>query len=1544
MNKEATRAGVGQGSPTRPDLAVLVIGASNADMASLVHVLLALPSNVSLAVILVFQHHDAPSRAVLELALGARASTLAAVTDGAPVEVGRIFLTGPGLAVTVSAGRFHTRSAGGLGSGRETLDHLLTSLAADQDKYTIDLMLAAAGNEGALGATAVKKAGGLVLAEQAATARSAGPDAPTEFADLVLPLRDLPARIALHTRQVARWRAAQAVPNAGRLLNRVTDVLHERTGHDFRGYKRDTLLRRIQRRMQVLGTDEAEAYIVLLRTHPGEVQLLFNELLVSVASFFRDPHEFEFLQARIVPRLFDGKGRGDQVCVWVPGCSTGEEAYSVAMLLCEYAAGLDAPPAVKIFASDIDERALAFARAGRYGEGIADAVGPERLARWFSKQGGAYSVSRSLRDSCVFSQHSVIRDAPFSRLDLVSCQNLMIYMDAGLQAQVIPLLQFGLRPGGFLFFGNAETASRHATLFRPLGLAPYILQRLSMEAPPPDFPSMTAGRPRAGTAALPCVRPAGEALARRAEHVAQRHAPAYAVIDAKFDVLHFSSKAKRYIRPSGSTASPNLLSLVHANLQPGLQGVLTTAVQERRPVETIGLQMDASDAWDLVDVTVEPLPDTSEPSPAFIVLFRDHKVRMAGDASRPIAADGQVQRLEAELHVTRERLQAAIEDLKDANEELRISNEELQASKDGLQSFNEKLTTVNGELEHRLAELAHTSSDMKNLLESTQIAMLFLDKESRVASYTPASKEVFHLAEAGIGQPIADISPRVAYPELQEDVRQVVQTLGTVSREVGDPATRRRYMARVLPYCNGNRMIAGTVVTFTDVMPLTHAEAALRDSEERYRTLFNSMDQGFALIEVRAAPGEPTDFRFIEVNHAFEAQVTLVGARGRWMRDLLPGHEEEWYSLFAGVVLTGEPVRTERQAQVLGERWFDLFAFRVGSPAGRRVGVLSTDVTSRRRNEQALRENEARLQLALDAASMGSFVWHVAENRTEADERLLALCGLPPGDMLGRAGVLSSFLHPEDRTRYAGKVATMLDPLGSGAFSGEFRAAMPDGSQRWLGIAVQAQFGGEPRRAVRAVGTMVDITARKSAEAALRDSEERFRGFANNRTATLWIAAGHGERLEYLSPAFERMFGDPRDRTMADIRRWDALVHPEDRREATSFMAHAVQGGVTVANYRMIRPSDGVVRWLRATGFPVRGAQSAIVSVAGILQDLTDAEVTAAALLEERERFCTLVEDIPHLVWRSDNSGLWTWASRQWLDYTGQIQEQSYGWGWLDAVHPNDRETMLQAWREALPKGWLEVENRLRRASDGEWRWHQTRAVPLRGAPGPGHPDGQILEWLAVSNDIEDLKRLQGGLEVLVAELQHRTRNVLSVARNFARRSFAPSPERDEYDARLTALGRVQGFLSRLPAGLVPLAELVSAELDATEGGEARRIMAEGPQVDLQGDGVQPMALALHELATNAVKHGALSRASGRLAITWRIEGSGAAARLTLDWRETGVPIPTGLPARRGFGTELISRALPYQLKADTELRFTPDGIHCIITLPADKFSVGRPA
>jgi PAS domain S-box-containing protein len=331
-----------------------------------------------------------------------------------------------------------------------------------------------------------------------------------------------------------------------------------------------------------------------------------------------------------------------------------------------------------------------------------------------------------------------------------------------------------------------------------------------------------------------------------------------------------------------------------------------------------------------------------------------------------------------------------------------------------------------------------------------------------------------------------------------------------------------------------------------------------------------------------------------------------------------------------------------------------------------------------------------------------------------------------------------------------------------------------------------------------------------------------------------------------------------------------------------------------------------------------------------------------AQLRESEERFRTLAEGIPPLVWRSCDEGRWTWASPQWRDYTGQSQAESRDLGWLEAVHPEDRARTMAAWHDAHSRGGLDVECRVRRASDGAWRWHQTRAVPVRGGPTAERPEDRVAEWLGTTMDIEELKRLGAQQAVLVAELLHRTRNLLAVVGNVARRSIAPQPGRDEYDKRLSALGRVQGFLARSSAYVVPLRELVEAELQAAGDGVSDRVTVDGPPVALPGEGVQAVALALHELATNAVKYGAIAQPAGRLSVSWRVEDGEGGPRLHIAWKESGVSMPDGPPARRGYGSELITRALPYQMQAETALEFTPDGVRCRITLPADAFRAGE--
>ncbi len=332
------------------------------------------------------------------------------------------------------------------------------------------------------------------------------------------------------------------------------------------------------------------------------------------------------------------------------------------------------------------------------------------------------------------------------------------------------------------------------------------------------------------------------------------------------------------------------------------------------------------------------------------------------------------------------------------------------------------------------------------------------------------------------------------------------------------------------------------------------------------------------------------------------------------------------------------------------------------------------------------------------------------------------------------------------------------------------------------------------------------------------------------------------------------------------------------------------------------------------------------------------------ALQDTIENLRTLVEGIPQLVWRSCNQGRWTWASPQWLAYTGQTQEESHGLGWLDAVHPADRAATMRDWEAATTQGDVVAEFRLRRASDGAWRWHQTRSMPVRGAPEPGWPDGRILEWLGTTTDIEELKQLQGRQSVLVAELQHRTRNLLAVVSAIARRNLGQSEGSLEFQLRLATLGRVQGFLSRTGDWSLDLSELVRAELEGVGNGLSRKATVEGPPVALPGDKAQPVALALHELATNAVKYGALAQSAASLSVTWRVEGgTGEGRQLLLEWRESGVAMPPQAARGRGYGTELIERALPYQLKAKTELVFGEDGVHCTLMLPLGPAAAREP-
>lgn len=862
VSRKTKRQGPPQASPSLPT-ACVGIGASSQGVEALRRLIAALPPDTGAAFVVALRLDNGCDVAALVRQLAARSPMpVAPATDGAALERNKIWVGGAGELTTVELGRLRVAPVVGPTDGQGAVDSLLISITEAYQEAAVVIVLAGLGSHGTSGVAATKRCGGLALAEVEGAPREPAGNAITaaSIADLSLPVDRMPRELATYITALAATeegggRGQTPPEEVGQQLGRIAAILRNATGNDFHGYKHATFLRRIERRMQVLQIDDSERYIERLRSDASEIQHLFQDLLIGVTQFFRDPKEFEIVEREVVPALFEGRGAGDHIRIWVLGCATGEEAYSLAMLLREHMATLESPPHVQIFATDIDARALAVARAGRYAESIAKEVAPERLARWFVKEGATYSVVKELREMCIFSPHNLVRDAPFSRIDLLSCRNLLIYLNGELQDRVTPIFHFSLRPGGYLFLGPAENVSRHQKLFAPIDRKNRIFRRLETASrAPPDFHLS----PRAERLA-----PAGDSLGRhhppqplagrigrRVDQIAERYAPAYVVIDENEDVVHFSGRTGRFLEPAPGTATLSLLNLVHRDLRLDLRTALHTASTQGRRVEARNVRLGANGDARQVNIIVEPIAGGPDEASGLFVLFQD--AGPAGEAApgvgESLSTDENVLRLEAELRLTKDRLQTTIEELESTNEELKASNEEyqsineelqsaneeLETSKEELQAVNEELQTVNGELAHRVGELGRANSDLKNLLESTQIATIFLDNDLRLRTFTPAASDIFHVIESDVGRPIAHISPRVAYPELQGDVRKVAKSLGQVEREVSSLDEDRQFVVRVLPYRSVDNFIAGVVVTFLEITGTAHAEAALRASERRF--------------------------------------------------------------------------------------------------------------------------------------------------------------------------------------------------------------------------------------------------------------------------------------------------------------------------------------------------------------------------------------------------------------------------------------------------------------------------------------------------------------------------------------------------------------------------------------------------------------------------------------------------------------------------------------------------------------------------------------
>lgn len=838
----------------KPLKLIVGIGASAGGLEAFNTFFANLPADSGMAFVLV--QHLSPDHESMLTEILARAAPIPVVEaeDGMQLEPNRVHVIPPDATLTVKGGRLVVVKPAPPRSSRRPIDTFFASLAMDQNENAVSIVLSGVGSDGSIGLAAVKEAGGLTIA-QAEFDHHAMPGMPQSAAatgqvDYVLHVEEMPAKLIEYRNHLAlvadRKDGDGTRTDAAEHLAAVLAVLRAKTGHDFAKYKIKTVTRRVQRRMQVLQADTVPAYIKHLREDPAEPNMLFRDLLIGVTEFFRDAEAFRGLSTAI-EAVLERDGEEQSFRVWVPACSTGEEVYSLAITLRELLDARGANLDVQIFGTDIDDRAVDFARAGRY-QRIAG-ISPERLKRWFVENEGAFSPTQRIRGMCIFSVHNVAKDPPFSKLDLISCRNLMIYMATDLQDRVLRTFHYALKPDGLLFLGMSEGVSGHTELFALQDKASHIFQRRDGDAAFPAMP-MPSQAPAPNRFAGEPGR--GDRVDRGVRAALAKFSPVFLVVDRHNSIVRYSGgEVARYLEPSAGAASLSLQSNLRKNLRVVVRTALQSAVKtgEGKVVDNVPLLVDGQQR--LLSVIVEPVQDSGGEA-LYVVAF--HDIRMT--APEPTqAADGRIRSpetaAEQELRATRAQLQATIGDLETANEEmksaseeyqsvneeLQSTNEELQTSKEEMQSINEELQTVNAEMMAKNDLLSNLNSDLQNLLDSTQIATIFLDENLRIKNFTPGMADIFSLRETDRGRPLTDIVSLLAYDDLRRDTAKVLRELTVLERELELNDRGASFVMRIRPYRSIERVIDGVVITFVDVTERKKAERAQEISERRFSAI-----------------------------------------------------------------------------------------------------------------------------------------------------------------------------------------------------------------------------------------------------------------------------------------------------------------------------------------------------------------------------------------------------------------------------------------------------------------------------------------------------------------------------------------------------------------------------------------------------------------------------------------------------------------------------------------------------------------------------------
>jgi len=994
--RKRAAAAAAKSAAAAADFPVVGIGASAGGLAAIEEFLAAMPSGESLGMAFVLVQHLDPDHKSMLLDLVKRYTHMevAWAEDGMEVRPSCAYVMPPNKDMALVGGRLVLVDPEAPRGQRLPIDYFFRSLAADQRERAVCIVLSGTGSDGTLGLRAIKGEGGMAIAQSPDTAGYDGMPRSaiaTGLVDYVLAPADMPEQLLGYVSRAfgrAPQPARATAPGGPDLLLEVLHLLRDRSGHDFTHYKTNTLRRRVERRMAVTRIERMEDYLALLRRDSLEVETLFRELLIGVTNFFRDAPAFEALAAEALPPLVAARAPGDPVRVWVPGCSTGEEAYSIAMLLLEQAGNVKRNVPTQVFATDIDAEAIERARVGVYPSSISADVSPERLARFFVQDGDTYRVAKTVRDCLVFAKQDVTKDPPFSRVDLISCRNLLIYMDGDLQQKLMPLFHYALNPDGYLFLGSSETVGDAADLFAPVDKKWKLFQRRGTVTPRQLLTTAMPLRAVAGDGRRPPLQEVP--LRVRVRDLAERtlldkHAPACVVINAEGDVLYIHGHTGRFLEPPPGEPSGSLLKMAREGLRLEITAGVRKALAQKETVRYERLRVRTDGGVALVNLIIEPMPGPDAVKGVMLVLFEDVPVTadvVGATAAEPIAdreqriadLDRELSAKEEYLRTTVEELETSNEELKSTNEEMQSSNEELQStneeletSREELQSVNEELVTVNSELQQKIEELSRANNDMNNMLAGTGIGTLFVDRQLLITRFTTAVTAIMNLIPTDVGRPLNDIAPRLKGDvDLVAAVTSVLDTLAPVEMQV-ESGGGRLYQMRVVPYRTLENVIEGAVLTFVDVTDQRQAEEALRESEIRFRTIFEEAPLGVALIDSLTGQIYEVNPRFAEIAGRTTAEMATID----WMSITHPDDVQEDLDNMAllnagkipGFTMNKRYLRPDGSVVWINMTIAPMIVTDKGQP---RHLCMIEDITARKQAEAALRESEEKYTTIFD--------------------------------------------------------------------------------------------------------------------------------------------------------------------------------------------------------------------------------------------------------------------------------------------------------------------------------------------------------------------------------------------------------------------------------------------------------------------------------------------------------------------------------------------------------------------------------------------------